>query len=80
MTTIGRPVRITSTDFAPGRMLAEVLALVDQQGALGADLIILPETFMGRHTDNSSMEPLTGPIARSVHNVARQPETGAVQS
>ncbi len=78
MTTIGRPVRITSISFAPGKTLAEVLALVDQQGALGADLIILPETFMGQHADNSSMETLAGPTVTNMSLLARKHKTHVV--
>ncbi len=75
MTTIGRPVRVTSISFAPGKTLAEVATLVDQQGALGADLIILPETFMGQQVDNSSMETLAGPTITTLSPLARKHKT-----
>lgn len=75
MTTTGRPVRVTSISFAPGKTLAEVSALVDQQGALGADLIILPETFMGQRADNASMETLSGPTVTAIALLARKHKT-----
>lgn len=46
-TKIGRPVRVTSISFANGKTRNEVFALVDRAAALGTDLLILPETFLG---------------------------------
>ena len=40
---IGRQVRVTSIGFAPGKALADVLSIVDAEGGLGCDLIVLPD-------------------------------------
>jgi predicted amidohydrolase len=71
----GRPVRITSISFANGRTRDEVLALVDREGALGADLIALPETFLGQAVDNSTMEGLDGPTVTGLAALARKHST-----
>jgi predicted amidohydrolase len=44
----GRPVRIVSLCFQ-GNNFSEILKIVDQEGAKGADLILLPETWRGDH-------------------------------
>lgn len=72
---IGRPVRITSISFANGRTRDEILALVDREGALGADLIALPETFLGQAADNSTMEGLDGPTVTGLAALARKHST-----
>ena len=74
-TTMGRPVRVTSISFANGKTRAEVLALVDQEGARGTDLIALPETFLGQAADNSTMETLNGPTVTGLADLARKHNT-----
>ncbi len=70
---VGRPVRAVSIGFHPGRSLDEVAALVDIEGARGADLIVLPETFLGQ--DAGTSESLDGPSVRTLSNVARKHRT-----
>ncbi len=69
---IGRPVRVTSISFANGRTRDDVFALVDREGARGADLIALPETFLGQAADNSTMETLDGPTVTGLAALARR--------
>jgi len=73
--TIGCLARITSISFANGKTRAEVLALVDREGALGTDLIALPETFLGQAADNSTMETLDGPTMTGLAALARKHHT-----
>ena len=65
---IGRQVRVTSIGFAPGKALADVLSIVDAEGGLGCDLIVLPETFLGQTDD--SMESLDGPSVTGLSALA----------
>lgn len=64
----GRPVRVASIGFAPGLPLEQIAALVDQEGAQGADLIALPETCRGQN-DNTP-EPLDGPTVSTIARLA----------
>jgi predicted amidohydrolase len=73
MPTVGCPVRVTSISFANGKTLDEVVALVDREGALGADLIVLPETFLGQN--ETTMEPLDGPTVTALAELARRHQT-----
>jgi predicted amidohydrolase len=66
----GRPVRVTSISFANGKTLAEVCALVDQEGARGVDVIALPETFLGQN--DSTPETLAGPTVTALAALARK--------
>jgi predicted amidohydrolase len=70
---IGRPVRVVSIGFRPGRTLEAIAGLVDRQGATGTDLIILPETCRGQ--DQSTMETLDGATIRTMAALARQHRT-----
>ncbi len=74
-TKIGRSVRVTSISFANGKTRNEVFALVDREAALGTDLLILPETFLGQEKDNSSMEALDGPTVTGLAALARKHKT-----
>jgi predicted amidohydrolase len=65
----GRPVRITSISFAIGRSLDAVARLVEQEAARGADLIVLPETWLGQKAHVP--EPLDGPTITRLASVAR---------
>jgi predicted amidohydrolase len=65
---LGRPVRVLSLGFlTPSR--DEVLAAVDREAAAGADLVILPETWLGQ-TD--AIETLDGPTVPRVAELARR--------
>src|SRR5690349_4046749 len=69
--SIGRPVRIVSLCFRDGsKSLQEIAALVDQEGAKGCDLMILPESWTG-HTP----EPLDGPTVKALQALARKHHT-----
>ena len=58
---IGRPVTVVSIGFH-GKTLEEVTELVNREGAKGADIIALPETFLGQKQNQglilSQIEPL----------------------
>ncbi len=69
-TTIGRPVRVVSLSFHD-KGLAEISALVDREGARGADLIILPETWGGQ----KDPEPLDGPTTTAIAALAKKHRT-----
>jgi len=69
---IGRPVRVVSISFG-SKTLAEITALVDREGAKGADLIALPETCRG-----SEMETLDGPTVTAMAALARKHHTYVV--
>jgi len=64
---IGRPVRVVSMGIGRGRNLEEVGALVETEGAKGADLIALPEYFMG-HVP----EPLEGATVPFMAELAKK--------
>jgi predicted amidohydrolase len=70
---IGRPVRVVSIGFTPGRPLEEIAALVDSEGARGTDLIALPETFRGQ--DEKSQETLDGPTISTIARLAKKHRT-----
>lgn len=70
MTNNGRPVRVTSISFANGKTLAEVCALVEQEGARGVDVIALPETFLGQN--DSTPETLAGATVAALAALARK--------
>jgi hypothetical protein len=56
---IGRPVRVTNIGFKGGDLPLEKMAsLVDEEGARGTDVILLPE--LARGLDDQSEEPLHG--------------------
>jgi predicted amidohydrolase len=70
---IGRPVRVVSIGFHPGRPLDEIAALVDAEGAKGADLIAIPETCRGQN--ETSVETLDGPTVGAMAQLARKHRT-----
>jgi len=70
-TAIGRPVRAVSISFQ-GLDLDEVVRLVDAEGACGADLIALPETFLGQDGPPQTLE---GEIICAMSELARQHST-----
>jgi predicted amidohydrolase len=69
----GRPVRAVSIGFSPGRSLDEVAGLVESEGALGTDIITLPETFLGQDSDTA--ESLDGPAVRTLARLAKKHQT-----
>jgi predicted amidohydrolase len=70
---IGRPVRVVSIGFHPGRPLEEIAALVDAEGAEGVDLIAIPETCRGQN--ETSIEALDGPTVSRMADLARKHRT-----
>jgi len=70
---IGRPVRAVSIGFQPGPTLEHIVGLVDKEGARGADLISLPETFRGQN--DRSLETLDGPTITALAPLAEKHRT-----
>jgi len=71
---IGRPVRVVSLGFHAGEhSLDWVASQVDAEGALGADIIALPETFRGNTKENA--EPLDGPTVTAMSRLAKKHRT-----
>ncbi len=68
---VGRPVEIASLSFY-GKTLDEVVALVDAEGAKGADLICLPELWNGQ---GENWEALDGPIITAISALAKKHST-----
>ncbi len=65
---IGRPVRVVSLSFQ-GKTLAEIAKVVDSEGAKGADLIVLPETWLGQ---NDKPESVDGSTVTTMAALARK--------
>lgn len=65
----GRSVRIVSLGFR-NQKLEDVVKAVDQEGAKGADLIVLPETWRG-----SAAERLAGPATKAMTAMAKKHKT-----
>ena len=70
--TVGRPVRVVSLCFR-GRSLTDVMKIVDLEGAKGADLIVLPETWRGQ--SEHTQETLEGTTLNRLGNLARRHNT-----
>ncbi len=70
---MGRLVRAVSIGFRPGPSLEQIVGLVDKEGARGADLITLPETFRGQ--DDKSQETLDGPTVTALARLADKHRT-----
>lgn len=71
--SLGRPVRAVSIGFKPGPSLEQIAGLVDKEGARGADLIALPETFRGQN--EGSQETLDGPTVSALAPLAEKHRT-----
>ena len=71
--SIGRPVRVISLSFPQGHSREEIAALVDREAAAGADLIALPETWLGQ--EGHEPEPLDGPTITVMSALARRHRT-----
>jgi predicted amidohydrolase len=69
---VGRPVRVVSLSFR-GQSMRDVLGVVDAEGARGADLIVLPETWRGQN--DHTRESLEGPTIRELRNLAQKYNT-----
>ncbi|MFC2076152.1 carbon-nitrogen hydrolase family protein [candidate division KSB1 bacterium] len=69
---IGRPVTVVSIGFQ-GKSLEAVLPLVDREGEVGADIIALPETFLGQQQNRP--ETLSGPTITALAALARKQKT-----
>lgn len=72
----GRPVRVVSIGFTQGHSLDEIAGLVDQEGASGTDLIVLPETWRGQN--EKSLETLDGPTITTIARLAQKHSTYVV--
>jgi hypothetical protein len=68
---LGRPVRVASIGFKGGAVPLEKMAsLVDEEGARGADVIVLPELCRGMN--DASEEPLHGPTITAMSGLAKK--------
>jgi predicted amidohydrolase len=71
---VGRPVRVTSIGFKGGNLPLEKMAsLVDEEGARGTDVIVLPELCRGM--DTTSEESLHGPTVTAMSGLAKKHKT-----
>jgi predicted amidohydrolase len=64
---VGRPVRVVSISFR-AQAMRDVLSVVEAEGARGADLIVLPETWRGQN--DHTRETLQGPTLRELGKLA----------
>jgi predicted amidohydrolase len=72
--TIGRPVRVVSIAYkGHERPLDNVAQLVDSEGARGADIIVLGETYRG--LTMQSQETLDGPAVTAMGSLAKKHRT-----
>lgn len=69
---VGRPVRVVSLSFR-GESMRDVLAVVEAECALGADLIVLPETWRGQN--DHTRETLAGPTLQELGQLADKYDT-----
>lgn len=73
---VGRPVRVATIAFQNGgKPLDQLVPLVEEQGALGTDLISLQEACRGQKEDRSSEETLEGPTVTAMARLARKHRT-----
>jgi predicted amidohydrolase len=71
---IGRPVRVVSLAYkGHERPLESVVQLVDSEGARGADIIVLAETWRGLNA--TSQETLDGPLITAMGPLAKKHRT-----
>jgi predicted amidohydrolase len=72
---IGRPVRVVSIGLKNrSKSLEEVAKVVDSEGARGADVIALPEAWMGQK-DQGTEEVLMGPTISAMIPLAKKHRT-----
>lgn len=67
---IGRPVRVVSLCF-PNKGLDEIAKIVNEEGAKGSDIIVLPETWQGQ----SQPETLEGKTITTLSKLAQKHNT-----
>ena len=67
----GRPVRVVSLCFTAGYDFLEILKIVDQEGAKGTDIIVLPETWRG----DQLVETLKGESITELLRLAKRHKT-----
>lgn len=70
---VGRPVRVASIGFRGRVPLEKMASLVDEEGARGTDIIVLPE--LSRGLDKESQEPLHGPTVTAMSALAKKHKT-----
>jgi predicted amidohydrolase len=71
---VGRPVRVASIGFKGGGVpLEKIASLVDEEGARGTDVIVLPELCRG--LDDASEEPLHGATITAMSSLAKKHKT-----
>jgi predicted amidohydrolase len=70
LTKVGRPVRVVSIGFSQ-RPLDKVIDIIDHEGARGADLIVLPETWTG----HDGPETLEGKTISTIGGLAKKHST-----
>jgi predicted amidohydrolase len=76
---IGRPVRVVSISYkGHERPLDSVVQLVDTEGAKGADIIALAETWQGLEMHGKSEETLDGPAVSVMSALAKKHRTYVV--
>lgn len=68
----GRPVRVVSISCGPPP-LRDMIEVIDREGAQGADLIVLPETWRGQN--DHTRETLQGPTLRELSKLADKHNT-----
>ena len=71
----GRPVRVVSISFAVGKSRDEIASVVDAEARKGADLIALPETWLGQQ---GPPETLEGPTIAVMSTLASKHQTHIV--
>jgi hypothetical protein len=69
----GRLVRILSLSFANGKSLAEIAVVIEREAVMGADLVALPETWLGQI--GHEPEPLDGLTIQTMAALARKHRT-----
>jgi predicted amidohydrolase len=72
--TVGRQVRVVSFSFHD-QPIDEIVQLVDEEGARGADLIVLPEAWTGQEP-----LPIDGPLMQQIAALAKKHRTYIVNS
>ena len=69
---VGRPVRVVSLCFE-NEDLNKIADIIDQEGAKGTDMIVLPETWRGK-----AMETLEGETITMLSELARKKPYGVI--
>src|SRR5687768_16847768 len=72
--SVGRQVRVVSFSFHD-QPIDEIVRLVDEEGARGADLIVLPEAWTGQEP-----LPIDGPLMQRLAALAKKHRTYIVNS